>query len=197
MKKNIIVTALLLLGSLATFAQVKWNVDPAHTSIVFNVNHLGISYVHGNFTKFTGNVAIADSTNFQNAAVNFTVDVNSINTDVADRDKHLKSDDFFNAEKYPEMTLKTVSFKKQANNKYVLVADLTIRDVTKRVNFDVIYHGLLKKDPWGLTRAGFTAKATINRLDFGVKYADKLPSGVYAVSPKVDIIVNAEVVKAN
>lgn len=197
MKKHIIITALFVLGSLATFAQVKWNADPAHTSVVFSVNHLGISYVHGNFTKFNGTVETKDSTNFQNAKLDFTVDINSINTDVADRDKHLKSDDFFNAEQYPAMTLKSVSFTKKSNGKYVLVADLTIRDVTKRVNFDVDYHGLLKKDPWGLTRAGFTAKATINRLDFGVKYADKLPSGAYAVAPKVDIIVNTEIAKAN
>lgn len=194
MKKGFFFTTLLVLASIATFAQVKWNADPAHTSIIFGVKHLGLSYVQGHFTKFNGTIETTDSTNFQNAKVDFTVDASSISTGVDQRDGHLKTDDFFNVAEYPSITLKSVSLKKVSGDKYVLLADLTIRNTTKRVTFDVTYNGVIK-DPWGLRRAGFTAKTTINRLDFGVKYADKLPSGVWAVAPTVDITVNVEAVK--
>ncbi|RFS22733.1 polyisoprenoid-binding protein [Chitinophaga silvatica] len=194
MKKSFFFTALLVLASIASFAQVKWNADPAHTSVIFGVKHLGLSFVQGHFNKFNGSIETADSTNFQNAKINFTVDVTSISTGVEQRDNHLKSDDFFNAAEYPNMTLKSVSFKKLSNNKYLLLADLTIRNTTKRVAFDVTYNGVIT-DPWGLKRAGFTAKASINRFDYGIKYADKLPSGVDAVAPTVDITVNLEAVK--
>ncbi|WP_142683948.1 YceI family protein [Chitinophaga polysaccharea] len=194
MKKGFFFTTLLVLASITTFAQVKWNADPAHTSIIFGVKHLGLSYVQGHFTKFNGTIETADSTNFQNAKVDFTVDASSISTGVDQRDGHLKTDDFFNVAEYPSITLKSVSLKKVSGDKYVLLADLTIRNTTKRVTFDVTYNGVIK-DPWGLRRAGFTAKTTINRLDFGVKYADKLPSGVWAVAPTVDVTVNVEAVK--
>ncbi|MFY0252517.1 YceI family protein [Chitinophaga sp. 30R24] len=194
MKKGFLFTAILALASVASFAQVKWNVDPAHTSVIFGVKHLGLSYIQGHFNKFNGTIETADSTNFQDAKIDFTVDVNSISTGVDQRDGHLKSDDFFDAATYPTMTLKSVSLKKVSGDQYKLLADLTIRNTTKRVTFDVTYNGVIK-DPWGLRRAGFTAKTTINRLDFGVKYADKLPSGVYAVAPTVDITVNVEAVK--
>ncbi|WP_291914961.1 YceI family protein [Chitinophaga sp. CB10] len=193
MKKVFFLAAMLLAGA-SSFAQVKWAADPAHSQIGFSVNHLGINYVNGKFDKFTGTVETADSTSFQNAQIAFTADVNSINTGVAQRDGHLKTDDFFNAAEYPSITVKSISFKKITGNKYVMLADVTIRNTTKRVPFDVTYNGIVK-DPWGMRRAGFTAKATVNRLDFGVKYADKLPSGVYAVSPTVDVLVNVEVVK--
>jgi polyisoprenoid-binding protein YceI len=194
MKKGFFFTTLLVLASIATFAQVKWNADPAHTSIIFGVKHLGLSYVQGHFTKFNGTIETTDSTNFQNAKVDFTVDASSISTGVDQRDGHLKTDDFFNVAEYPSITLKSVSLKKVSGDKYVLLADLTIRNTTKRVTFNVTYNGVIK-DPWGLRRAGFTAKTTINRLDYGVKYADKLPSGVWAVAPTVDITVNVEAVK--
>ncbi|RAJ75085.1 polyisoprenoid-binding protein YceI [Chitinophaga dinghuensis] len=194
MKKVLLFTASLLLAGVTSFAQVKWSADPAHTTIGFSVNHLGINFVQGKFDKFSGTVETADSTNFQNAKVEFTADVNSINTGVAQRDGHLKSDDFFNAAEYPTITVKSISFKKVLNNKYVMLADVTIRNTTKRVAFDVNFNGVIK-DPWGLRRSGFTAKATVNRFDFGLKYADKLPSGTYAVGANVDILVNAELVK--
>ena len=194
MKKSFFLAALLVFTSIASFAQVKWNADPAHTSIIFGVKHLGLSFVQGHFTRFNGSIETADSTDFQNAKVDFTVDASSISNGVDQRDGHLKTDDFFNVAKYPAITLKSVSLKKIKGNKYVLLADVTIRNTTKRVPFDVTYNGVIK-DPWGMRRAGFTAKATINRFDFGIKYADKLPSGVDAVAPAVDITVNVEAVK--
>lgn len=175
-------------------AQVKWTADPAHTNARFDVNHLGISFVDGDFTKVSGTVETTTKENFDNAKLDFTIDVNSIDTRVEARNNHLKTDDFFNAAKFPSMTLKTVSFKKIKKGIYVLIADLTIRDVTKKVTFAVTQNGGIITDPWGKTRAGFTAKAKINRFDFGMKYNDKLPSGIEAVSSNIDITVNTELV---
>lgn len=188
-----LVAALLTVN--VAVAQVKWSADPAHTNARFDVKHLGISFVDGEFKKVDGAVETATATSFNNAKVNFTIDVNSIDTRVEARDKHLKTDDFFNAEKFPTMTLKSITFKSvKLKGKYIMVADLTIRDVTKRVTFDVTQNGGIITDPWGKTRAGFTAKTKINRHDFGLKYNDKLPSGVEAVASDVDIIVNTELV---
>lgn len=189
---KIVAAAALMING--TVAQVKWSADPAHTNARFDVNHLGISFVDGEFTKVSGSIDAANKEDFNNAKINFVIDVNSINTRIEARDSHLKTDDFFNAEKYPKMILKSVSFKKVKTGKYILIADLTIRDVTKKVTFDVTQNNGIITDPWGKTRAGFTAKTTINRFDFGMKYNDKLPSGIEAVSSNVEITVNTELV---
>lgn len=190
---NVFATIFLLTN--IAVAQVKWSVDPAHTNARFEVKHLGIAFVDGEFTKLEGNVESSTATSFADAKVNFSIDVNSINTRVEMRDNHLKSDDFFNAEKFPTMTLKNAILKGK-KGKFVLVGDLTIRDVTKKVTFAVTQNNGIITDPWGQTRAGFTAKTKINRFDYGVNYADKLPTGVFAVAPEVDLIINVEVVLA-
>ncbi|WP_164110769.1 MULTISPECIES: YceI family protein [Sphingobacterium] len=177
------------------FAQVGWTIDPAHTNARFEVKHLGIAIVDGAFTKLEGSVETANATDFNKAKVNFTIDVNSIDTRVEMRDNHLKSDDFFNAEKYPSMKLTNATLKKAKNNSFILTGDLTIRDVTKSVVFKVTQNGGIITDPWGKTRAGFTATTAINRFDYNIKYNDKLPTGVDAVAPTVEIIVHVEVVK--
>lgn len=177
------------------FAQEKWSVDPAHTNARFAVNHLGISFVDGQFKTLEGTVESKSADSFDGATVNFSIDVNSIDTRIEARDNHLKSDDFFNAEKYPKMTLKNATFKKAGKGKYTLTGDLTIRDVTKKVTFDVVQNNGIITDPWNMTRAGFTAKTSINRLDYNIKYNDKLPTGVAAVAAEVEIVVNVELVK--
>ncbi len=179
----------------ASFAQVKWNADPAHTNARFSVEHLGLSYVDGQFTKVTGTVESKSPADFTNAKISYVIDVASVDTRVEARNNHLKTDDFFNAEQFPEMKLQSVSFTHVKGNKYKLVALLTIRNITKKVTFDVTQLGKVITDPWGKTRTGFTAVATINRFDFGLKYNDKLPSGVQAVSANVQIVVNTELVK--
>jgi polyisoprenoid-binding protein YceI len=156
---------------------------------------LGIAFVDGEFTKLNGTVETTSETDFNNAKVNFTIDVASIDTRVQMRDDHLRSDDFFNAEKFPHMTLANAVLSKDSSGKYVLSGDLTIRDVTKKVTFDVVQNNGIITDPWGGTRAGFTAKTKINRFDYNINYADKLPSGVFAVAPEILITVNTEVVK--
>lgn len=189
-----LVASLFLMSSIA-FGQTKWSVDPAHSNARFEIKHLGISFVDGEFTKLAGNVESIDSTNFDNATVNFDIDVNSIDTRIEARDNHLKSDDFFSAEKFPKMTLSNAKLKKAGKGKFKLTADLTIKDVTKPVTFDVVQNNGVIIDPWGKTRAGFTAKTSINRFDYNIKYADKTPAGIDAVAPEVAIIVNVELVK--
>ena len=118
--KIVAAAALMINGAVA---QVKWSADPAHTNARFDVNHLGISFVDGEFTKVSGSIDAANKEDFNNAKINFVIDVNSINTRIEARDSHLKTDDFFNAEKYPKMILKSVSFKKVKTGKYILIAD--------------------------------------------------------------------------
>ncbi|WP_156308010.1 YceI family protein [Sphingobacterium endophyticum] len=195
MKTILSLLASLFLISNIAFGQTKWSVDPAHSNARFEIKHLGISFVDGEFTKLAGNVESIDSTNFDNATVNFDIDVNSIDTRIEARDNHLKSDDFFSAEKFPKMTLSNAKLKKAGKGKFKLTADLTIKDVTKPVTFDVVQNNGVIIDPWGKTRAGFTAKTTINRFDYNIKYADKTPAGIDAVAPEVAITVNVELVK--
>lgn len=196
MKKSLFMLMTGLVLSVASFAQVKWNADPAHTNARFSVKHLGISFVDGEFTKVSGTMETKSASDFTDAKINYTIDANSLSTRVDARDKHLKTDDFFNVEKYPTLSLKSISFKKVGNGKYKLIADLTIRDITKQVVFTVTENGGVIKDPWGMTRVGFTATTTVNRHDFGLKYNDKLPSGVEAVASMISIVVNTELIVA-
>lgn len=195
MKKNLLLLLFVALMGHISFAQVKWSVDPAHTNARFQVKHLGIAFVDGEFKELEGSVETLNTTDFNNAKVNFKINANSIDTRVEARNDHLKSDDFFNTEKYPYLTLSNAVLTKSENNKYVLNGDLTIRDVTKSVSFDVNQNNGIITDPWGGTRAGFTAKTTIDRTDFNVNYEDKLPSGIDAVAKNVDIVINVEVVQ--
>jgi polyisoprenoid-binding protein YceI len=193
MKINIKLAALsavlIVLGVNAS-AQTKWSIDKAHTSIKFTATHMVISEVEGSFKSFSGIMETAKP-DFTDAKINFSVDVASISTDNEMRDKHLKSDDFFNAEKFPKMTFTSVSFKKISNNKYVLSGDLTIRDITKKVSFDVTYGGTAK-DPWGSTHLGFKAQTTINRFDYNLKWNTLTEAGGAMVGKDIDIKINVE-----
>jgi len=171
-------------------AQTKWNLDNSHSNVKFTVTHLVISEVDGAFKTFNGSMT-ASKPDFSDAMIEFSVDIASINTDNEQRDSHLKGDDFFNAEKYPKMTFKSVSMKKISGNKYELTGDLTIRDVTKRVKFAVTYGGTTK-DPWGNTKAGFKATSTINRLEYGLKWNTLTEAGGAVVGADVIISINAE-----
>ncbi|HUQ67332.1 MAG TPA: YceI family protein [Flavitalea sp.] len=170
----------------------KWTVDKAHSNVKFNVTHLVVSEVEGSFKLFDGSMENTKS-DLSDAKINFTVDVNSINTDNEKRDGHLKSDDFFNAGRFPSMKFTSTSMKSAGDNKYKLAGDLTIRDVTKPVVFDVTYGGSVAA--MGTTKLGFKAKTTINRFDYSLKWDKATESGGLVVSKDVDIIVNAELNK--
>lgn len=169
-------------------AKSKWVIDPAHTEILFKVKHMMISTVHGRFDTFQG-TAETEGDDFRNADVNVEVETGSISTNNKDRDAHLRSDDFFNAEKFPKM-----SFKAKAFNGNQLVGDLTIRDVTKPVTLDVDFNGIAT-DPYGQTKAGFEATGVINRKEFGLTWSAVTEAGNIVVSDKVNMIIDAQFVK--
>jgi len=185
-----IFAAIFVLWTAGAFAQVKWNIDKAHSSIRFTATHLVISEVEGSFKTFTGSME-SSKPDFTDAKINFAVDVASINTDNEKRDAHLKSDDFFNTEKFPRLTFTSTSFRKLKDNKYELKGVLTIRDITKPVTFDVTYGGTVK-DPWGNTHAGFKATTTIDRFDYNLKWNALTEAGGAVVGKDIEIRVNVE-----
>src|SRR5689334_2814688 len=175
------------------YASTKWSIDKVHSNVKFTVTHLVISEVEGYFKIFDGSMEHSKP-DFSDAKINFSVDINSINTDNDNRDKHLKSDDFFNAEKFPTMKFESTSFTPLGNNKYKLVGNLTIRDITKPVTFDVTYGGTANM--MGTVKAGFKAKTTINRFDYNLKWDKTTEAGGLVVGKDVDITVNAELNQA-
>lgn len=190
MKKTLIALVFVAIAGTGVAQTSTWKTDNAHSAVKFSVSHLVVSDVEGTFKVYNGTVQSAKP-DFTDAKIDFAVDVNSINTDNEARDKHLRSDDFFNAEKFPQMSFKSTSFKKISANKYVLEGDLTIRDITKRVKFDVTYGGTVK-DPWGNTKAGFKATGAINRFDYNLKWNTLTEAGGAVVGKEVSIIVNLE-----
>jgi len=187
---------LLLFVSLIN-AQTKnenvWVVDKAHSKIGFAVTHLLISEVEGYFKDFDLKV-VTDREDFVDAKIEFTAKTASIFTDNEKRDAHLRSDDFFNSEKFPEMKFVSKSFKKVGKNKYKLTGDLTIRDVTKPITLDVVYNGTVK-DPWGNTKAGFNVTGQLNRFDYGLKWNALTELGGAVVDKIVKLRIHVELTK--
>lgn len=192
MRKLTLIAGLFLVGSMAV-AQSTWSFDKAHTNIAFNVEHLVISEVTGHFGSFEGKV-VASSDDFSDSKIEFTVDVGSINTDNERRDGHLKSDDFFNAEKYPKMTFTNGTLEHVEGKMYKLKGDLTIRDVTKEVELDVRYGGTIT-DPNGNVKAGFKITGVINRFDYNMKFNAAIETGGLVVGEDVQIVCNVELTK--
>ncbi|MAP79852.1 MAG: hypothetical protein CL526_02065 [Aequorivita sp.] len=168
--------------------KTNWKVDPSHSEIEFKVKHMMISTVTGSFSEFDADVEAADET-FKNAQFTFSAKIDSISTRNDDRDTHLKSDDFFNAEKFPKLTFQSKSYDGEK-----MVGDLTIRDVTKEITLDVDFNGIVE-DPYGQTKAGFEATGTINRKDFNLNWSAVTEAGNIVVSDKVKLIANLQFVK--
>lgn len=194
MKKNIFLSLVLIAFFQFSFAQVKWDLDKMHSNVQFSIEHTGISFVDGYFNEVDGEVISKTEEDFEEAEFNFTINVNSIDTRIKARNDHLLSPDFFEAEKYGTITLKNAKLYKKYDNKYYLKGDLTVKDVTKTVVFDVVKNGEIK-DEDGKIHVGFTAKTKINRLDYNISYNDKLPSGIPAVGKEVKILVNVEMIQ--
>ncbi|MCK0125350.1 YceI family protein [Gelidibacter sp. F2691] len=165
-----------------------WKLDPTHSEIEFKVKHMMISTVTGSFSDFDATVEAGDDT-FKDAQFAFNAKIDSISTKNNDRDTHLKSDDFFNAEKYPQLTFKSKSFDGEK-----MVGDLTIRDTTKEVTLDVDFNGIAE-DPYGQTKSGFEATGTINRKDFNLNWSAVTEAGNIVVSDKVKLIANLQFIK--
>jgi polyisoprenoid-binding protein YceI len=170
-----------------------YKIDVDHSDVMFKVKHLMISTATGIFKKFDATVE-TEGDEFTNAKVFFEADVNSIDTKNEQRDAHLKSDDFFNAEQFPKMTFKSTGIEKNGEGEYTLKGDLTIRDITKQITLDVDYNGSTK-DPWGFERAGFEVTGKINRKEYGLKWSAVTEAGGLVVDDIVKLVMNIEFVK--
>lgn len=171
-----------------TLTATKWKIDTAHSDMAFKVKHMMISTVKGTFESFDAEVE-AEKEDFSDASVKVEVDVSSITTNNTDRDNHLKSDDFFNAEAYPKMIFVSKSF-----NGSKLVGDLTIRDITREVVLDVDYNGTAV-DPYGQTKAGFEISGEIDRKAFGLKWSAVTEAGNVVVSNAVKLVIDAQFIR--
>lgn len=169
-----------------------WNVDSSHSTIGFVARHLMVSKVRGRFATFSGTLTVADDP-FQ-SKVEASVDIASITTGDDSRDGHLKSADFFDLEKNPTMTLVSTGIEKDGSD-YVLHTDLMINGITKPVDFELEFDGV-SGDPWGGTRAGFSAEADVNRKDWGLEWNVALETGGVLVGEKVKIQMEIEAIKA-
>ncbi len=190
MKRTLATLFAALTLAAGTFAQTAWTVDVVHSTVSFTVTYLSISEVEGTFKVYSGTLH-SSTDDFADAAAEFSIDVNSINTDNSTRDKHLRSDDFFNAEKYPQMTFKSTAWKKIEGKNILLEGDLTIRDVTKPVTFNVVYGGTMK-DGRGNVKAGFKATAVINRFDYNLKWNAVTEAGGLTVGKDVTVTLNLQ-----
>jgi polyisoprenoid-binding protein YceI len=190
--KKVILSAAALLASNFMFAQ-GWGFDKSHSSVKFSITHMLVSETEGAFKKFSGTL-VSEKDDFSDAKIEFTIDVNSIDTDEEQRDAHLKSADFFDVANNPKITFKSKSFTKVSGNKYKLVGDLTMHGVTKTVTFEVTNGGVIK-DPYGNKRTGFKVVGLINRYDFGLKYNAMLEAGGVTIGENVTFSATVEFIK--
>jgi polyisoprenoid-binding protein YceI len=170
-----------------------YKIDPMHSIIGFAIRHLEINWVEGRFKDFTGTIHYDDS-DITKSTVEFTAKVESIDTGVEPRDKHLRTADFFEAEKYPEMTFKSTRVERKGKQGGILYGDFTLKGVTKQVSLPFTITGAVK-DPWGNTRFGVNAKTTINRRDYGITWGKPLDGGGLDVGNEVTINLQLEAAK--
>ncbi|MEE9233197.1 MAG: YceI family protein [Nitrospirales bacterium] len=176
--------------SLAEMA--KWNVDKDHTTLGFEVVHMVVSKTQGKFTEYSGLVEM-DAEKQEFKTFEAVIQTASVTTDHKKRDKHLRSPDFFHVSTFPTMTYKMKSYTKNGNQ-YTAVGDFTLLGVTKEIALVGTFNGVAK-DPWGNTRAGFTAEGTVNRQDFGMKFSELLDNGGLIVGDEVKLKLEIEVIK--
>jgi polyisoprenoid-binding protein YceI len=185
------VAALATLAALPLRADT-FAVDPTHSEVSFQIRHM-VSQVRGRFNDFSGTVQL-DPKNLAASSVDFHIKATSIDTNVADRDKHLRSADFFDVEKFPEITFKSESIAAAGKDKYNVTGSLTMHGVTKKVTLPVTLGGQIK-DPWGNTRAGFEIETTLDRKDYGIVWNKALDSGGVMLGDDVKVAINLETVK--
>lgn len=178
---------------MTTATKTLWKIDPTHSEVQFKVKHLVISTVTGNFSSFEGQIE-ADGDHFENAKAAFTADIDSISTNNEDRDQHLKSDDFFNAEVFPQLKFESTNFEKVGDGEYKVTGDLTIRDITKEIELDVI-HGGTVGDPYGQTKAGFEVTGSINRKEFNLTWNAVTEAGNVVVGDEIKLQLNVQFIE--
>lgn len=173
-----------------TTGATTWNLDAAHTNINFSVSHMVIAEVSGTFKQFEGTV-IASKPDFSDAQVAVTIQAKSINTENNDRDNHLRSADFFDAENHPVITFRSTSVAAAGAGKLAITGDLTMRGVTKSVTLDAKFKGQAV-NPWGALVAAFKATASLNRKEWGLSWNAALEAGGFLVGEEIELTLNVE-----
>jgi polyisoprenoid-binding protein YceI len=173
---------------------MSWTVDPMHTQVEFSAKHMGLMTVKGHFTSVRVAIDLNEA-DFTASSVEATIDTNSLITNDARRDAHLKSPDFLNVERFPTITFKSTRTERAAHDHYKMTGDLTIRNVTRPVTLDVVYSGQAK-DPMGGVHAGFSANTTVNRKGWGLTWNVALETGGLLVGEEVKLALEVEVIKA-
>lgn len=172
--------------------KTNWLIDPMHSEVHFKVKHLVISTVTGTFKSFEGSLETS-ATDFQDASIHFSMDVNSIDTNQEQRDVHLKSAEFFDAEQFPKISFQSTSFKKDGDE-YTLIGDLTIKNVTKQVKLDVEFGGVAT-DFYGNEKAGFEITGKISRKEFGLTWDGITEAGAIVVGDDIKLNMNIQLAK--
>lgn len=173
--------------------ETTWKVDNAHSEVGFKVKHMMITNVSGSFETFDAVVSISGD-DFSTAQFNFSADIESITTGVGDRDAHLKSDDFFNAEAFPQLTFASSSVKFNGDEDVVIEGEMTIRDITKPIVLQAEFGGIVV-DPYGQTKAGLTVTGKIKRSEFGLKWNAITEAGSIVVSDEIRLNVELQFIK--
>jgi polyisoprenoid-binding protein YceI len=173
--------------------RTKWAIDTAHSEISFKVKYLMITNIKGTFKDFSASVYTTDN-NFITSDIDFSLITESVDTGMADRDVHLKSHDFFDSENHRNISFTGKNIEKAGSDKYKLVGDLTIKDITREVKLDVEFAGLMK-DPWGNEKAGYTIEGKINRKDWDLNWNAALEAGGFLLSDDVKILCEVQLVK--
>ncbi len=194
--KKVKQTLALLAFSMGLTAQTNWKVDASHSKLGFSVVHMMISETEGTFKVYDGKVSSPKELDFTGATIDFSVDVNSVNTEDEKRDGHLKGEDFFDAAKFPKMMFKSTSMKAKGKMMYDLEGDLTIKGVTKKVKLQAVGAPKIVKDPWGNMRYAFKVIGKINRKDYGLTWNAALEAGGVAVSEDVSLNITIELTKS-
>lgn len=172
-------------------AKINWQLDPAHSEIGFKVRHMMVSNVRGEFQTFDVKLT-TDGHDMATAEIDFVAEVESVNTKVEQRDNHLRSGDFFDAQNHPKMTFKSTKITKVRDGEYEVVGDLTIRGITNPVTLKVENHGVIEDPQMGKNRTGFDVTGKIKRLDYGLKYNPMLEAGGAVVGNEVTLVANVE-----
>lgn len=173
-------------------AVANYGIDASHSNVIFKVRHL-MARVTGNFAKFDGSIAM-DAENPAQSKVSFSIDASSIDTANENRDKHLRSEDFFWVEKHPQLTFESTAVKHVGGSEYEVVGNLTMRGVTKQVTLPVTFLGEIK-DPWGNVKGGFSTRTTLNRKDYGISWNKALDTGGVLLSDEVEVEIDLEVAR--
>jgi polyisoprenoid-binding protein YceI len=184
----------LVIAATPLFAADRFKIDKAHSEANFRIRHM-MSSVTGSFNDFSGAISI-DREKPAASSVEFTINTASIDTDNENRDKHLKSADFFEVEKYPQITFKSTRIAPAGTDKYNVTGNLSIHGVTKEVTLPVTVLGF-GKDPWGNERVGFEIETTLNRKDYGLNWNKALDQGGFLLADEVKVMIALEAVKEN